>query len=83
MLTINVKFIATELTPGLISGDYDIEDGSSVLDLYRLCEKASGVKISEKNLQSLYSLFNSRPVRLETPLTENGTLHVCRVVLGG
>jgi len=83
MLTINVKFVASELTPGLVNGDYSIEDGSSVLDLLRQCESVCGASIPEKNLPYIYPLFNSRPVRLEAPLTDSGTLHVCRVVVGG
>ena len=62
---------------------YQIEDGKSVLDLFKVCEEKSGATIPEANYKNLYSLFNSRPVRLETPLTDSGTLHVCRVVLGG
>jgi hypothetical protein len=83
MLTISVKFVANELTPGLVSGDYSIEDGASVLDLIKKCEVECGATVPEKNLQYLYPLFNSRPVRLENMLTESGTLHVCRVVVGG
>jgi len=83
MLTVDVRFISYELTPGLKSGKYSIEDGATVLDLLALCEKECGASIPEKNYIQLYPLFNSKPVRLETPLTESGTLHVCRVVLGG
>ena len=83
MLTISVKFIAFELTPGLKSGDYSIEDGATVLDLLDICEKKCGTTIPEENRKSLYPLFNSRPVRLETALTENGVLYVCRSAMGG
>ena len=83
MLTVDVRFIAFELTPGLKSGEYRIEDGATVLDLLALCEKECGASIPERNYEHLYPLYNSSPVRLETALTESGTLHVCRVVMGG
>ncbi|MCL2392303.1 MAG: hypothetical protein FWC66_06810 [Oscillospiraceae bacterium] len=83
MLTINIKFIAAELTPGLVGGEYSIAQGATVLDLLNHCASVCNTEVPEKNLQYLYPLFNSRPVRLETELTENGTLHFCRVVVGG
>ena len=83
MLTIDVKFIAYELTPGLVSGEYSIEDGSSVLDLLGVCESVCGVSVPEQNYKFMYPLLNGKPVRLETAITENGTLHLCRIVMGG
>ena len=83
MLTVNVRFIATELAPGLQNGEHHIEDGTTVRELLKKCEDASGAVIPEKNLERLYPLFNSRPVKLETPLTDNGKLQISRVVVGG
>ena len=83
MSTIDVKFVASELAPGLENGQYEIEDGASVLDLLKKCEVACGVKIPEKNLQYLYTMFNGRPVRLEDELSGEGTLQFCRIVFGG
>ena len=83
MLTVNVRFIAFELTPGLTSGEYSIEDGATVLDLLRKCEEVCGASISERSFTNMYPLFNGRPVRLESALAENGLLQICRVVIGG
>ena len=83
MLTIDVRFIANELVPGLLSGEYKIEDGTTVLDLLALCERQCGVSVPLKNFDFMYPLFNGRPVSLDKPLTESGTLHLCRVVIGG
>ena len=83
MITIYVELVASELAPGLNSGEYGIEAGASVLDLLRVCESACGAAIPEKNHKNLYLLFNGKPVKLDTALTEDGTLHMCRVVLGG
>ena len=83
MLNVDVKFIANELTPGLVNGQYSIGEGSTVLELLSVCETQNGVAIPEKNLKYVYPLFNGKPVQLATPLTEDGTLHLCRVVVGG
>ena len=83
MLRIDVKFIANELVPGLVNGEYEIEDASTVLDLLAVCETRCGVSIPEKNYAFMYPLFNGRPVSLDKQLKENGTLHLCRVVTGG
>jgi len=83
MLTINAKFVANELVPGLADGEYLIEDGSTVLDLLAACEEKCGVSIPVKNFDFMYPLFNGRPVSINKALSENGTLHLCRVVTGG
>ena len=83
MLNINVKFIAHELVPGLIGGEYSIEDGATVRDLLAECETRCGATVPEKNFEYMYPLFNGKPVTLESTITQNGTLHLCRIVLGG
>jgi len=83
MLTISVKFIASELTPGLVGGEYSIVDGSTVRELISMCENLQGVTVPEKNFRFMYPLFNGKPVRLDGRITQNGTLHLCRVVTGG
>jgi len=83
MLTVVVKFIADELTPGLVSGTYEIEDGSTVRDLITVCENRCGAPVPEKNFGFMYPLFNGRPVMLDSTITGEGTLHLCRIVTGG
>ena len=83
MLVINVKFVANELVPGLVNGEYTIEDGSTVLDLLAVCEAKCGASVPEKNYKFMYPLFNGKPVSLDKALTEDGTLHLSRVVMGG
>ena len=72
-----------ELTPGLTSGEYSIGEGATVLELLRKCGEDCGASIPEKNYTNIYPLFNGRPTRLDSVITENGTLHVSRVVIGG
>ncbi|MCL2366481.1 MAG: hypothetical protein FWC75_05465 [Oscillospiraceae bacterium] len=83
MLTINAKFVANELTPGLENGTYCIADGSSVTDLIKQCERQSGASIPDQNYQYMYPMFNGKAIRLDSPLIEDGTLHLCRIVMGG
>jgi len=83
MININAKFVAAELTPGLENGEYRIPDGSSVIDLIKHCEKQSGAAVPEKNYQFMYPMYNGKAIKLDSPLREDGTLHLCRVVMGG
>jgi len=83
MLTVDVKFVANELVPGLVNGEYSIEDGTTVRSLLATCENQCGATVPEKNFRFMYPLFNGKPVRLDSAITQNGTLHLCRIVLGG
>ena len=83
MLTVNAKFIASELVPGLCSGEYEVEEGSTIRGLLAICEKQSGSVVPEKNFKYMYPLFNGRPVSLDSEINQSGTLHLCRVVSGG
>ena len=83
MLAINVRFIAKELTPGLISGEYTVDVGSTVRDLLAECGNKCGSPVPEKNYDFIYPLFNGSPATLDSQLNENGTLHICRAVVGG
>jgi len=83
MLTLHVRFVASELTPGLENGEYCIADGSTVRDLISFCEKQCGVSIPLKNFKMMYPLFNGKPVTLDSVITKDGTVHICRVVMGG
>jgi len=83
MVTVNARFVASELTPGMRSGEYDVEEGSTVRELLDLCGSACGAPVPEKNVRFIYPLFNGRPVMLDTAITQDGTLHFCRIVTGG
>ena len=83
MLSLNVNFVAGELTPGLVNGNYEVEQGVTVMGLLEKCELVCGVKVPEKNLQYLHIMFNGRPIRLEDSLNEDGKLQFCRIVFGG
>ena len=83
MLKINVKFVANELVPGLVNGEYSIEAGSTVRELIAVCEAHCGVSIPTRNFAFMYPLFNGKPLPLDRALTEDGTLHLSRVVMGG
>ncbi|MCL2124650.1 MAG: hypothetical protein FWH33_01520 [Oscillospiraceae bacterium] len=82
-LTIEVKFIATELVPGLTNGAYAVADGSTVRDLLAECERQCSAHIPEKNYKNMHPMFNGKPVTLDSELTQDGVLHLCRTVMGG
>ena len=83
MLTVTVKFIAYELVPGLTSGEYSVAEGATVRDLLAVCENRCSASIPEKNFKFMHPLFNGKPVKLDSNITQNGTLHLCRVVMSG
>jgi len=83
MLKVNIKFVADELTPGLINGEYEIGEGSSVRELLKQCESACGVSVSEGNFKLMYPIFNGKPLGLDSVIPQGGTLHLCRIVMGG
>ena len=83
MLCVNAKFVASELVPGLVNGEYNIERGATIRDLLAVCESQCNVSIPLKNFQFMYPLFNGRPASLDEALTENGIMHLCRVIMGG
>ena len=83
MLTVEVKFIANELTPGLQNGKYQIEEGASFRDLIAVCEAQCGASVPPNNFAFMNPLFNGKPITIDSTFTENGTLHLCRIILGG
>ena len=82
-VSVNVKFVAYELVPGLRNGEYCVESGSTVRDLIAVCEAGCGATVPEKNYKFIYPLLNGRPLAMDSAITEGGTLHVCRVATGG
>jgi len=84
MLTIQLKLVANELTPGMENGEYEIESGTTVRNLITLCaDRCSAPEPSEQKLGMMYPMFNGRPAMLDSSLTQDGTLHICRIVMGG
>ena len=83
MLTIDVKFVASELTPGLTDGEISIEDGATVRELILQCASQRDTSVPPDNFAMMYPLFNGKPLTVDGALTKDGTLHICRVVLGG
>ena len=83
MLTLHVKFVANELTRGLINGEYSVADGSTVRDVIAECERQCNVTVPPGNFKMMSPLFNGKPATLDSVLTQDGTLHICRIVMGG
>jgi hypothetical protein len=83
MLTVNIKCIAGELTPGFKNGEYEIEEGVTVKSLLDWLACEFGVTIPPNNLKLMYLLFDGKPIQLFDPITKSGTLHICRIVVGG
>jgi len=84
MLTIQVKLVARELTPGLENGEFRAKSGATVRDVLALCSARCEAAFPSDNLcRFMYPLYNGKPLTLDSPLSEDGTLHICRVAIGG
>ena len=83
MLTVDVRIIADEILPGLVSGIYEIEEGTIVRDLIAMCESRCGTSVPKKNFIYIYPMFNGKPLMIDREIPASGTLHLCRVVSGG
>ena len=83
MLTIIVKFVASELAPQLENGEYTVADGATVREAIAVCESQCGAAVPEENFELMYPLFNGKPVRLSDTLNADGKLYICRIAMGG
>ena len=83
MLNIRVKFVAYELTVGLISGYYQIPENATVRDLLSVCEEQNKATIPAENFKLMLFILNAKPALLDTPITKDGTLYVTRIIVGG
>ena len=83
MLTVEVKIIANELTPGLVNGKYQIEEGASFRDLIAVCAAECGTSVPPENFAFMNPLFNGKPITINSTFTESGILHLCRIIVGG
>jgi len=83
LLDISVKFVADELFPGLENGVYKAAEGTTVRGLLEKLQSEAGTAIPEHNYKLMYPMFDGKPIKIEAPLNKSGTLHMCRVVMGG
>ena len=83
MLTIKVRFVASELAPQLENGEYHVENGATVREAIAVCEEHCGAVVPEDNFKLMYPLFNGKPVQLDDTLCIDGKLYICRIVMGG
>ena len=83
-MRIRLKIVARELVPGVENVELDIEGGATVRDFIELCaSRCGGALPSENQYKLMYPLFEGKPVTLGTALTQDGTLHICRIAMGG
>lgn len=83
MLTVRVRFVASELAEGIQNGAYQIPDNATVRQLLAVCEEQSKATIPSENMKLMLFILDGKPALLDTPITKDGTLHVCRVIIGG
>ncbi len=77
------KFVAYELAVGLSNGTYQIPENATVRELLAICEEQNKTKIPAESMKLMLFILNGKNATLDTPVTKDGTLHVCRVIVGG
>lgn len=83
MLNVRVKFVAYELTEGLVSGDYQIPENATVRELLAVCQEQNKATIPPENFKLMLFILNTKAATLDTPITKDGTLYVTRIIIGG
>ena len=84
MLKVQVKLVAKELTPGFENGEFHAKNGATVRDVLALCAERNEVAFpSENHCRLMYPLYNGKPLTLDAALSQDGTLHICRIAMGG
>ena len=84
MINIMLKFVAQELTPGFTNGEITIESGMAIRELISYYADKNSLSVpSENQYKLMYPLFNGKPAGLDSVLEKDGTLHICRVSIGG
>ena len=83
-MRVQLKIVAGELVPGVENVELDLEGGATVREFIELCANRCGGALPSENLFKLmYPLFDGKPVTLDSALTQDGTLHICRIAMGG
>ena len=83
MPNVRVKFVAYELTEGLVSGNYQVPENATVRELLSVCEEQNHAAIPPENFNYMLFILNGKSAALDTPITKDGTLYVCRYIVGG
>lgn len=83
MLNVKVRFVAQELAPGLENGVYEVPEGSTIRELLAICEEKNDVEIPAQNFKLMLFMLDGKNAVMDAAITENSTLHVCRIIIGG
>ena len=79
MLTIIVKFVASELAPQLENGEYTVADSTTVREAIAVCEERCGVTVPEENFELMYPLFNGKPIRMSLAIRYLKRCHLSKM----
>ena len=82
-MLINVRFRCVDIPIGVGNGSIRMEEGSTVLDVVRLCKEEYDIELSISELHKSLFLVNSKPANLDTILEDNDSVSVVRLLAGG
>lgn len=83
MLNVRVRFVAYELAVGLANGVYQVPENATIRELLAVCEEQNKATIPSESLKLMLFILNGKNAMPDTPITQDSTLHVCRVIIGG
>ncbi|NLO96825.1 MAG: MoaD/ThiS family protein [Peptococcaceae bacterium] len=82
-MKIKVSFVCQEVVGNMKDGIYEVPEGSTISDLFAVCEKENNIFINDEYRKWLLFLADGKPVKWDTVLHNVDTVHVIRAAVGG
>ena len=83
MMTIQAKFISSELVGKLRDGAYELPDGATVSALMEEAQLEANHTLTDQQKNSCVFVFDNSPASYDTKLRDGGKLRVMFKILGG
>jgi sulfur carrier protein ThiS len=82
-ISVEAKFLCRDITKGIKSGIYTLEEGSTIADLLTHCEAQNNKKIDERQKDNIIFLVDDSRVSVDYVLKDKQTITAVRLVFGG
>ena len=80
---IQVYFVCQEVVGDMKDGIYEVAEGSTIRDLFSVCEKENNIFIKDEYRQWLVFLADGKQAQWDTVLHKVNTVHIIRAAVGG
>lgn len=78
-----VNFICPEIVGSMGNGCYDVPNGATIRDVFRVCQSENNITVNEDYLRWLLLLANGKPAVWDTVLEPDSEVYILRRALGG